>query len=443
MSNEFSQKKIQLTPAHHLSMANLAAISLWIISTTYFCVSYTVLHPLQSKMKITRGALEKSTDENEKVVKQINDLNMKYQSLLQTQNHPITFLPTNEQNIIGNQIYFEWDYNNHHAGQRYVLEIVRLNNPKTFRFNVLNPGSKSMNIPADYIGYGEFLWRIIPGFQANNVEVTRGVYSDFSYFRFFPTLWDKIIATRKLIVGTNPHMTSQFNRLTPENEVVGFDIDLIQWLIDTINHDMQLDPPIELSIERLSWSELLPSLRQRRIDAIISNIPASTAIEDKYNVIFSEGYFLTQEVFISKKDLPGDFPSELKGKTVGAIKGTTSEHSARFLSQTYGFELKVYFTNLPGIYRALENNDINFAITDRVHVLTDIQQGRFYIYGPNLNNILETFYHKHLGRTHTNYAIAFHKERKNTLLKMLNQSLQGKQGTEMLGALKKKWLGKY
>ncbi|ROS04879.1 ABC-type amino acid transport substrate-binding protein [Sinobacterium caligoides] len=440
MSEEVAYKRIQITSRHHLTMASVITVSVWVVSVTYFFLGYVQISPLQSKASSLSARLQRVSAEAEIYDERIKNLRMSYLLLLQEHDKPITLEPRNEADLVGSQINFEWDYRLHNGSQRYILEIVSLDSRKTYRFNVTNPDLKSMYLPVKNVGYGEFLWRIIPGHRSGDVELTEGSSSNFSLFRVFPSVWKKVLQKRVLVVGTSPDMSSKFNRETADNKVIGFDIDLMEWIVSEINLKLKLVPPIKLTFSRLPMSKILPKLREREVDLAISSLTATKEWERKYNVVFSEGYFRTDEVFVTKNKMVGNFPDGLQGKLVGAVLGSINERSARFLAEKYGYNVVSHYLTRTQLYRALDNNNVDLVVTDKIHVFSELSNNRFDTYGPDLLSLLSGFYRENYGRKNNVYSIALHHDREDELLLMINEILKSNEGRNELELLERKWI---
>lgn len=119
----------------------------------------------------------------------------------------------------------------------------------------------------------------------------------------------------QLYVGTNAEFPP-FEYLD-KNEIVGFDIDLIQALAKEMNRD--------ICIKNLSWEGLLPALQVKKVDLVISAISAT---EDRRKVVhFSNSYYTTKEqaIVIMHTNTMITTMDNLQGRRVGVVLGFTGD----------------------------------------------------------------------------------------------------------------------
>ncbi|SKA69340.1 polar amino acid transport system substrate-binding protein [Succinivibrio dextrinosolvens DSM 3072] len=121
-------------------------------------------------------------------------------------------------------------------------------------------------------------------------------------------------AADTIIVGTEPTFAPFGFIDSKTNEIVGFDIDLI----NAIGKEEKLN----IKIEPMPFDGLIPSLMSSSIDAVISGLTITE--ERQKQVLFSEGYYVAaQDLMIRKEDL-GKYKAmnDLKGKAVCAQIGS-------------------------------------------------------------------------------------------------------------------------
>ncbi|MCX8657180.1 transporter substrate-binding domain-containing protein [Gilliamella sp. B2894] len=119
-------------------------------------------------------------------------------------------------------------------------------------------------------------------------------------------------AAENLIIGTEATY-APFEFTNDKNEIVGFDIDIINKICSEIN--------VSCKIVNQSFDGLIPSLKTRRIDAAIAGIDVTA--ERQKQIDFTKIYYDDSSIqFITLKDTLTSL-EQLKGKRVGIQKGTT------------------------------------------------------------------------------------------------------------------------
>lgn len=119
-------------------------------------------------------------------------------------------------------------------------------------------------------------------------------------------------AAENLIIGTEATY-APFEFTNDKNEIVGFDIDMINKICDEMK--------VSCKIVNQSFDGLIPSLKTRRIDAAIAGIDVTA--ERQKQVDFTKIYYDDSSIqFITLKDSITSL-DQLKGKRVGIQKGTT------------------------------------------------------------------------------------------------------------------------
>ena len=105
-----------------------------------------------------------------------------------------------------------------------------------------------------------------------------------------------------------------FESMDANNKIVGFDVDLANALCKEID--------ATCTFSNQSFDSLIPSLKFRRIDAVMAGMDITP--EREKQVLFSTPYYETSALFIGQK---GKYASidALKGKKVGVQNGTTHQ----------------------------------------------------------------------------------------------------------------------
>ncbi|KDN10049.1 transporter substrate-binding domain-containing protein [Gilliamella sp. Imp1-1] len=119
-------------------------------------------------------------------------------------------------------------------------------------------------------------------------------------------------AADTLTIGTEATY-APFEFTNEKNEIIGFDIDVINKICDEIK--------VSCKIVNQSFDGLIPSLKTRRIDAAIAGIDITP--ERQKQVDFTKIYYDDSSIqFVTLKDTLTNL-DQLKGKQVGLQKGTT------------------------------------------------------------------------------------------------------------------------
>ncbi len=108
-----------------------------------------------------------------------------------------------------------------------------------------------------------------------------------------------------------------FSEMTPDGELVGFDIDIANALCESMGAECELVPQ--------DWDGIIPALLAKKYDAIIASM--SITEERKEKVAFSNKYYNTPAKFARKKGSDVEIsPEGLAGKTVGVQRATTHDN---------------------------------------------------------------------------------------------------------------------
>ncbi len=121
------------------------------------------------------------------------------------------------------------------------------------------------------------------------------------------------IVAKELKIGTNPQY-APFEYKNEKNELVGFDIDVMNELCKVMER--------ECTYVEQSFDSLIPQLRQRRFDLIISSMDITEARAKQ--VRFSDPYYLNYSIYIVKKENE-DKIGDLNSEKVGVLSGSTHQ----------------------------------------------------------------------------------------------------------------------
>ena len=120
-----------------------------------------------------------------------------------------------------------------------------------------------------------------------------------------------------------------FSSVTPEGELVGFDIDIAKALVKAMG--------AETKLVAQDWDGIIPALLARKYDAIIASM--SITEERKKKVAFSNKYYNTPAKFVVKKGTMAKFSTEaIKGKNIGVQRATIHD---KYLTDNYGKDVNI------------------------------------------------------------------------------------------------------
>ena len=222
----------------------------------------------------------------------------------------------------------------------------------------------------------------------------------------------KILKSQKIIVGTEGSYPP-FNYYNEENELIGFDIDVIK----EISKRME----IEIKLEAIPWIELFNKLKKNEVDLIIAAITITP--ERSQEMLFSDSYFKTGQVIIIKKsNTEINKPEDLSDKKVGTQVGTTSTEEALKYASNIKF---ITYDEAPHAIEDLKKDILDAAIID-FEVATEIVKNNDEL--KIIGDLLSEEY----------YGIAMDRENIE-LMQKINEILQEMQDDGTMDELKEKW----
>lgn len=163
--------------------------------------------------------------------------------------------------------------------------------------------------------------------------------------------WKKV---RVAIEGAYP----PFSQVTPEGELVGFDVDIAKALVEVMG--------AEAVLVAQDWDGMIPGLLARKYDTIIASM--SITEERLKKVDFTKKYYQTPAKFMIRKGLIEDFSMEaLKGKTVGVQRETIHD---KYLTDVYGKSVEIKrYGSLDEAYLDVEAGRIDIVMADSVALM--------------------------------------------------------------------------
>jgi polar amino acid transport system substrate-binding protein len=135
-------------------------------------------------------------------------------------------------------------------------------------------------------------------------------------------------AIRIAVEGAYP----PFNFIDANNELQGFEVDLLKRLCEVMNAACELVPH--------AWEGIVKGLLNREYDAIMSSLEITERRQKR--IAFSDTYYRIPAVFIGSKDVPAGevSPAALAGKKIGTIE--RSDHETYLKTFYTGSEIVLY-----------------------------------------------------------------------------------------------------
>ncbi len=171
-----------------------------------------------------------------------------------------------------------------------------------------------------------------------------------------------------------------FSSVTPEGELVGFDIDIAKALVKAMG--------AEIELVAQDWDGIIPALLARKYDAIIASM--SITEERKKKVAFSNKYYNTPAKFIVKKGTMPTFSKEaLKGKNIGVQRATIHD---KYLTAVYGKDVNIKrYGTQDEAYLDLTAGRVDLLLADGVALSEGFlkkPEGKDFQYiGPDLSDV--------------------------------------------------------
>ncbi len=207
-----------------------------------------------------------------------------------------------------------------------------------------------------------------------------------------------------------------------ENNLVGFDIDLINALAKELG--------VEADIQTVAWDGIFTGLTAGQYDVIISS--TSVTPERQENYAQSEPYISNGIVIVTNADNTNgaDTFEELEGKTVGVQLETSADIAAQKLSEDTGttIDLKQYDGMLDA-FAALEGKQIDY-------IMTDVGVADYYVAQHPETYVITT------SEPLTNEPIAVTAAKENTeLIEKIDGALDTLRENGTLAEISNKWFG--
>ena len=153
-----------------------------------------------------------------------------------------------------------------------------------------------------------------------------------------------------LLYATNPEYPP-FESMDDNNQVIGYDVDLINAIGEKIGIEFQAEP--------MAFDAVVSSVQTNPNMIGLSGI--SITDERKLSVNFSDGYIDAGLVVVMKADAGFKTMDDLKGKLIGVQQGTTSDFKAEEIT---GQENVMRYATFIDAMLSLQGNKVDAVIVD-------------------------------------------------------------------------------
>ncbi|SFA44778.1 L-arginine-binding protein [Parageobacillus thermantarcticus] len=137
------------------------------------------------------------------------------------------------------------------------------------------------------------------------------------------------------------------------NEIIGFDVDLAKMITKELGY--------EFEIVDMDFTGLIPALQSGKVDFVLAGM---TPTEDrKKNVDFSDVYYVSRNMIVSKKGSGIKTVKDLKGKTVGVQTGSIQEGEAKKIAKTVDMKLESR-NRIPELIQEIQSGRFDAAIIE-------------------------------------------------------------------------------
>lgn len=183
-------------------------------------------------------------------------------------------------------------------------------------------------------------------------------------------------------------------------KLTGFDVELINEIAEKEN--------MKVSWKEMKFNGIIPALQSQQVDGAVAAI---TIRDDRKEVVnFTDPYFESGLVLVTKTDSTIKSLEDLKGKTIVAKQGSSGLEKANELAKEYGAKVKV-LEDEPTLYMDVQKGGADALVNDYPFVMSKLKLDSI--------NDLQIVGEKLTGEE---YGIAITKENEE-LLKTFNEHL--------------------
>lgn len=158
----------------------------------------------------------------------------------------------------------------------------------------------------------------------------------------------------KLVMGTSAdYPPFEFIDTAKGSDIIGIDADIAKAIADKLGY--------ELEIRDMDFGGLIQALQSGRVDIVLSGMSATD--DRRKNVDFSDIYYTSKHMIVSKKDSGITKPEDLTGKKVGVQLGSIQEDKANELAE----ELNINVENrnrIPDLIQEIKSGRFDAAVIE-------------------------------------------------------------------------------
>ncbi|MEH6942982.1 transporter substrate-binding domain-containing protein [Bacillus sp. JJ722] len=166
-----------------------------------------------------------------------------------------------------------------------------------------------------------------------------------------------------VIFATTPD-GGAFSAKDKDGKLVGFDIEIVETLAKKEN--------LQVEWKEMKFNGIIPALQAKQIDGAAAAI---TIRDDRRKVTnFTDSYFESGLVLVTKKDSSIKSFEDLKGKTIVAKQGSSGLQKAQELAKKYDSNVKV-LEDEPTLYMDVEAGGSDALVNDLPFVLDKMNSG--------------------------------------------------------------------
>lgn len=227
----------------------------------------------------------------------------------------------------------------------------------------------------------------------------------------------KILQRGKIIVGVK-YDTKPFGYLNEKQELMGYDVDLAKYIAKSI-----LGNENKVEFKQVTSSNRILALNSGEIDMIVATMTITKPREEVIN--FSSPYYIAGQAVLVPKNSGITSMSDLNGKRVIIIFGSTSEKNLRLIAPNANI---IGFKTYTSGYSALKQGRADAMTSDDTILMG------FADADPSLKLLPKRY-------TKEPYAIGFKKDTSSlSLNKKVNFILKDMERNGELDKLKSKWI---
>lgn len=145
----------------------------------------------------------------------------------------------------------------------------------------------------------------------------------------------------------------EYKDTTKGDEIIGFDIDLINALAEKLGY--------EIEVQDLDFNSLVPALQAKQVDLVLAGMTPTE--KRKESVDFTDVYYTAKHMIVSLKDNKITTVEDLEGKTLGVQLGSIQEGKAEEIAE----EVKITIEDrnrIPDLIQELKAGRIDAAIIE-------------------------------------------------------------------------------